>query len=87
MAHPNGASGIILKSCGTLRYTSADNFGAAFFFRSKFSCIYVYGMSLTHRFSGNKSPNPHITDFKCPLKFCIPFYAKVLRCITDGTNS
>ena len=86
-AQPNGAIGMQLKSCGTLRYTYDDNFGVAFACRSTFTCIYVCGMSLSHRISWNNFSIPHKMNLKCPLNVFITFSAKFLRCIPDGTNS
>ena len=68
-------------------YTYSDTFGVAFAYRIKFTCISVCGMSLSHRLSGNNPSTPHSTDLKCPLKVCIPFSAKFLWCVPDGTNS
>ena len=87
ITHPNGAIGILFKSCVSLRYAYSDTFGVAVYFCSKFICISICCMSLSHRSSGNKSSTPHRTDLKFPLKVCIPFSVKFLLRIPDVTNS
>ena len=47
----------------------------------------LFFMSLSHRFSGNESSNPHKTDLKCHFNFFIPLLDKFLQFIPDGTNS
>ena len=85
-AHPNGAIVMRLELYGMLRYAYADNLSAVFAFRSSFTCISVFGMSFSHRFSGNESYTPHKTELKFPLNVCTPFYTKFMWCIPDGTN-
>ena len=87
IAHPNDAIGMRLKSCGLLRYAYDDTFGVVFACRSRFTCISVCGIILSHRFSGNEFYTPHKIDLKFHLKFCISFSAKFLLCIPDSTNS
>ena len=86
MACPNGSIGVQFKLCIPLSYAYAGDFFVSFAFRSRFTCIYVCGLILSHRFSGNKSSTPHKTDLKHFLDVCIPLSDKFLRCIPDGNN-
>ena len=87
IAHPNGAIGMKLKSCGPFRYTYADTFGVPLYCCIRFTCISVCRMNLSQRFSGNKLSTPHSTDLNCPLKLCLYFSDKIMSWIPDGTNS
>ena len=75
-AHPNCDIEMRLKICGPLRYAYTDTFGVAFACSSRFACIFVGGMSLSHRFSANEYSKQHKMDLNCPLNVCIPFCYK-----------
>ena len=51
------------------------------------TCIYIFGMCLSHRFSGNDLSTPHKTDLKCPLNVCINLSTRFMQYIIYGTNS
>ena len=86
MVHPNGTIGMQLKACGPLRYAYDDSFVVFFACCSRLTCIYIYGVILSHKFSGNNLTTPHKTGLTCPLNVSITFSAKFLWCIPDVTN-